>query len=187
MGHSKIHTPGDNADVLVAMNPAAIKANARWIKEGGTIIYDKDNFTDKNLEKAGYEKDPFIEERLDNYNVIAAPITSMVKEALKNFGLDPKSVLRTKNMFALGMVYWLFDRKLNYTEQYFEKKFHKRPEIAEANKVALRAGYYYAETIEALNPVIKISPAPIAKGTYRNICGNAATAWGFMAAAEKAG
>jgi 2-oxoglutarate ferredoxin oxidoreductase subunit alpha len=111
----------------------------------------------------------------------------MVKEALKDFGLDPKSVLRTKNMFALGMVYWLFDRKLKYTEDYFEKKFKNKPGMAEANKVALRAGYYYAETIEALTPTYKILPAEIAKGLYRNINGNTATAWGFMAAAEKAG
>jgi len=187
LGHKEINTPGDYADVLVAMNPAAIKANAKWVKQGGTIIFDKDNFTDKFIEKAGYKSDPIAEEKLDSYNVIDAPITSMVKEALKNFGLDPKSVLRTKNMFALGMVYWLFDRKLEYTEKYFEKKFAQKPEMAEANKVALRSGYYYAETIEALNPVIKIEPAPIAKGTYRNISGNAATAWGFMAAAEKAG
>jgi 2-oxoglutarate ferredoxin oxidoreductase subunit alpha len=187
LGHSEINTPGDYADVLVAMNPAAVKANAKWVKPGGTIIFDKDNFTEKNIEKAGYVSDPVIEEKLESFNVIAAPVSSMVKEALKDFGLDPKSVLRTKNMFALGMVYWLFDRKLEYTEQYFDKKFAKKPEIAGANKVALRAGYYYAETIEALNPVIKIEPAPIAKGTYRNICGNAATAWGFMAAAEKAG
>jgi 2-oxoglutarate/2-oxoacid ferredoxin oxidoreductase subunit alpha len=187
LGHSEINTPGDYADVLVAMNPAAVKANARWVKAGGIIIFDKDNFTEKNIEKAGYKSDPVIEEKLDGYNVIDAPISSMVKEALKDFGLDPKSVLRTKNMFALGMVYWLFDRKLKYTEQYFEKKFAKKPEIIEANKVALRAGYYYAETIEALNPVIKIEPAQIAKGTYRNISGNAATAWGFLAAAEKAG
>ncbi|MCJ7447524.1 MAG: 2-oxoacid:acceptor oxidoreductase subunit alpha [Bacteroidales bacterium] len=187
LGHSEINTPGDFADVLVAMNPAAIKANAKGIRQGGTIIFDKDNFTDKNIEKAGYNHDPLAEEKLEHYNVIAAPISSMVKEALKNFGLDPKSVVRTKNMFALGMVYWLFDRKLKYTEQYFDKKFAERPEIAEANKVALRSGYYYAETIEALNPVIKIEPAQIAHGTYRNICGNAATAWGFLAAAEKAG
>ncbi len=187
LGHSEINTPGDYADVLIAMNPAAIKANARWLKPGGTLIYDKDNFTDKFIEKAGYINDPVAEENLDNRNIIAAPISSMVKEALKDFGLDPKSVLRTKNMFALGMVYWLFDRKLKYTEQYFEKKFARKPEMIEANKVALRAGYYYAETIEALNPVIKIEPAQIAKGTYRNICGNTATAWGFIAAAEKAG
>ena len=187
MGHSEINTPGDYADVLVAMNPAAVKVNAKWVKPGGTIIFDKDNFTDKNIEKAGFKSDPVIEEKLDNYNVIAAPISSMVKEALKDIGLDPKSVLRTKNMFALGMVYWLFDRRLKYTEQYFDKKFAKKPEIAEANKIALRAGYYYAETIEALNPVIKIEPVQIAKGTYRNICGNTATAWGLIAAAEKAG
>lgn len=187
LGHSEIYTPGDLADVLVAMNPAAIKANAKFTKPGGTIIFDKDNFTDKNIEKAGYVKDPVIEEKLDSYNIIAAPISSMVKEALNNFGLDPKTVLRTKNMFALGMVYWLFDRKLKYTEQYFEKKFSKKPELIEANKIALRAGYYYAETIEVLTPVIRVSPAPIAKGKYRNICGNSATAWGFIAAAEKAG
>jgi len=187
LGHSEINTPGDYADVLVAMNPAAVKANAKWVKPGGIIIFDKDNFTEKNIEKAGYKSNPVIEERLDGYNVIDAPISSMVKEALKDFGLDPKSVLRTKNMFALGMVYWLFDRKLKYTEQYIEKKFAKKPEFIEANKVALRAGYYYAETIEALNPVINIEPAQIAKGTYRNISGNSATAWGFLAAAEKAG
>jgi 2-oxoglutarate/2-oxoacid ferredoxin oxidoreductase subunit alpha len=187
LGHSEINTPGDFSDVLVAMNPAAIKANAKWIKPGGTIIYDEGNFTEKNIEKAGYKKDPISEEKLENYNIIAAPISLMVKEALKDFGLDPKTVLRTKNMFALGMVYWLFDRKLDYTEEYFKKKFHNKPGIAEANKVALRAGYYYAETIEALNPVYKILPAQIAKGTYRNISGNTATAWGFIAAAEKAG
>jgi 2-oxoglutarate/2-oxoacid ferredoxin oxidoreductase subunit alpha len=187
LGHSEINTPGDYADVLVAMNPAAIKANAKWVKQGGIIIYDKDNFTEKNIEKAGYVSDPIQEEKLDNHNIIDAPISSMVKEALKDYGLDPKSVLRTKNMFALGMVYWLFDRKLKYTEQYFDKKFAKKPEISQANKVALRAGYYYAETIEALNPVFKIEPAPISKGNYRNITGNAATAWGLLAAAEKAG
>jgi 2-oxoglutarate/2-oxoacid ferredoxin oxidoreductase subunit alpha len=186
-GHSEIYTPGDYADVLVALNPAAIKANARWIVPGGTIIYDADNFTAKNIEKAGYIKDPVKEEHLDNFNIISAPISSLVREALKDFGLDPKSVLKTKNMFALGMVYWLFDLKLSYTEGYFDRKFVKNTEIAEANKVALRSGYYYAETIEALKPVYKILPAPIEKGTYRNINGNTATAWGFMAAAEKAG
>ena len=187
LGHSEVNTPGDFADVLVAMNPAAIKANARWIKAGGTIIFDENNFTGKNIEKAGYEIDPFKEEKLEACNIIPAPISNMVKEALKDFGLDPKSVSRTKNMFALGMVYWLFDRTLDHTEEYFEKKFKNKAGIAEANKIALRAGYYYAETIEALNPVYKILPAKIASGTYRNINGNTATAWGFIAAAEKAG
>ncbi|HAX93684.1 MAG TPA: 2-oxoacid:acceptor oxidoreductase subunit alpha [Bacteroidales bacterium] len=186
LGHSVIYTPGDYADVLVAMNPAAVRANIKWTKFGGTIIIDKDNFTEKNIEKAGYKTDPVIEDNLDQYNLIAAPISSMVREALKNLNLDPKTILGTKNMFALGMVYWLFDRKLKYTEQFFEKKFSKKPELIEANKIALRAGYYYAETIEALAP-IRINPAPIAKGRYRSISGNTATAWGLLAAAEKAG
>ncbi len=187
VGHKEINTPGDFADVLVAMNPAAIKANARWIKPGGTIIYDENNFTEKNIEKAGYEKDPVKEEKLDNCNIIPAPVTSMVREALKDLNLDPKAVLRTKNMFALGMVYWLFNRKFKYTDAYFEKKFKNKPDIVKANKIALRAGYYYAETIEALSPKYKILPAKLAKGVYRNICGNTAIAWGFLAAAEKAG
>jgi 2-oxoglutarate/2-oxoacid ferredoxin oxidoreductase subunit alpha len=187
LGHSEVYTPGDYADVLVAMNPAAIKANAAWIKKGGTIIYDADIFTEKNIQKAGYQADPFKEDNLELYNLIPAPISSMVKEALKDYGLDQKTVLRTKNMFALGMVYWLFDRKLDYTEKYFEEKFQKTPSLAEANKVALQAGYFYAETIEALRPTYKIAPADIPSGTYRNICGNAATAWGLLAAAEKAG
>ncbi len=186
LGHTEVTTPGDYADVLVAMNPAAIKANAQWLKEGSTVIFDSDNFTEKNIQKAGYISDPIKEEKLEDYNIIAAPISSMVKEALKDFGLDPKSVLRTKNMFALGMVYWMFGRKLSYTEDYCDKKFKNKPQIAEANKIALRAGYYYAETIEALTPV-RINPAPIEKGRYRNINGNTATAWGFIAAAEKAG
>ena len=187
VGHSEVYTPGDFADVLVAMNPAAIKANAVWIKKGGTIIYDVDNFTERNIQKAGYQSDPFIEDNLKLYNLIPAQISSMVKEALKEYDLDSKTILRTKNMFALGMGYWLFDRKLDYTEKYFDEKFHKTPSVAEANKVALRAGYYYAETIEALRATYKIAPANIAKGTYRNICGNVAASWGLIAAAEKAG
>jgi 2-oxoglutarate ferredoxin oxidoreductase subunit alpha len=185
MGHSEINTPGDYADVLVAMNPAAIKANVRWIKDRSTIIYDKDSFTEKNIEKAGYIKDPIEEEKLEGYNIIAAPISTMVKEALKNLDLDQKSILRTKNMFALGMVYWMFDRSLDYTEQFCDKKFKNKPEVAKGKKIALRAGYYYADTIEALEPV-RINPAPIAKGKYRNINGNEATAWGLIAAAERA-
>jgi 2-oxoglutarate ferredoxin oxidoreductase subunit alpha len=187
IGHKLINTPGDFTDVLVAMNPAAVRANARWLKTGSTIIYDSDNFTEKHILRAGYKSDPFAEDKLDSMNLIGAPITSMVKEALKDMEIDPKTVLRTKNMFALGMVYWLFDSKLKYTEDFIEEKFGKKPLVAEANSKVLRAGYYYAETIEALTPSYHVSPAPIAKGTYRNINGNQATAWGFLAAAEKAG
>ncbi len=186
-GHKQVNTPGDYADVLVAMNPAALKANAKWVKTGGTIIVDEDSFTEKFLQKAGYEtNDPVTEDKLDGYNVIKAPITTLTKESLKDVGLDPKSILRSKNMFALGMVYWLFGRPLKYTEQFFERKFKNKPKVIEANKKVLEAGYNYAETVELLTPTYQISPAEIEKGTYRNIDGNKATAWGFIAAAEKA-
>src|SRR5690606_27423336 len=152
-----------------------------------TIIYDSDNFTEKSIQRAGYKADPFAEDKLDSMNLIAAPISTLVKEALKDMEIDPKTVLRTKNMFALGMVYWLFDSKLKYTEDFIEEKFGKKPLVAEANSKVLRAGYYYGETIEALTPSYRVDPAPIRKGTYRNINGNQATAWGVLAAAEKAG
>lgn len=188
IGRKHINTPGDYADVLIAMNPAAVRANARWVQPHATIIYDSDNFTEKHILRAGYQADPFKEDKLEDRNLIAAPITSLVKEALKDLDLDPKTVLKTKNMFALGMLYWLFDSQLTYTEDYVDDKFGgKKPLVAAANKIVLRAGYYYAETIEALTPSFKVNPAPIAKGTYRNINGNTATAWGLLAAAEKAG
>ena len=187
VGHSEVNTPGDVADVLVAMNPAAVRANAKFIRDGGTIIIDEDNFNEKNIKKAGYESDPVKEDQLDKYNIISAPISTMVKETLKDHGLDPKTVMRTKNMFALGMVYWLFGRELEYTEEYIKNKFSKRPKIIEANRTVLRAGYHYAETIEAMTPVYKVSPASIEKGIYRTIDGNTATSWGLLAAAEKAG
>lgn len=187
IGRKEVNTPGDYADVLVAMNPAAVRANAKWVKDGATIIYDSDNFTEKNILKAGYKENPFVEDKLEHHNLIDAPIATLVKEALKEMDLDPKEILKTKNMFALGIVYWMFDRDLDYTEKFIDEKFKKKkPKMAEANKKVLRAGYYYAETIEALTP-FKINPAPIAKGTYRNITGNTATAWGFIAAAEKSG
>jgi 2-oxoglutarate ferredoxin oxidoreductase subunit alpha len=187
IGRKHVNTPGDFADVLVAMNPAAIRANARSLTKDSTIIYDIDNFTEKSILRAGYKSDPFAEDKLDTLNLIGAPITSLVREALKDMDIDPKTVLRTKNMFALGIVYWLFDSKLKYTEEFIEEKFGKKPLIAEANSRVLRAGYYYAETIEALTPSYHVSPAPIEKGVYRNINGNQATAWGLLAAAEKAG
>src|SRR6056297_981799 len=188
VGQSDIKTPGDYADVLVAMNPAALKANVKWVKTGGTIILDQDSFDERGLKKAGYKtNDPEKEDSLDLYNVIWAPISSLTKETLKDIGLDPKSILRSKNMFALGMVYWLFERPLKYTEDFFERKFKKKPKIIEANKKVLEAGYHYAETVELLTPTYKISPAEIEKGTYRNIDGNKATAWGFIAASEKSG
>ncbi len=187
IGHKLINTPGDFADVLVAMNPAAIRANARWLYEGSTIIYDSDNFTERQIQRAGYKSDPFVEDKLESMNLVPAPISSLVREALKDLDIDPKSAMRTKNMFALGMVYWIFDSQLKHTEDFIEEKFGKKPVVAEANSIVLRAGYYYAETIEALTPSYRVGPAPIVKGTYRSINGNQATAWGLLAAAEKSG
>jgi 2-oxoglutarate ferredoxin oxidoreductase subunit alpha len=184
-GNTEISTPGDYADVLVAMNPAALKANIIWTKKGGTIIVNIDSFTEKNLTKAGYEQNPLSEYKND-YNIIEAPIVTLVKEGLKDIELDQKSILRTKNLFALGMVYWLFDRPLEHTEKFLESKFAKKPLIVEANKIVLHAGYNFAETIEALPVNFKILPAKIKSGTYRNVSGNTATAWGLIAAAEKA-
>ena len=186
VGHSEIKTPGDLADVLVSMNPAALKANAKWVKRGGVIILDIDNFDEKGIEKAGFDSNPIGKEFLDGFMVIKAPITSMTKEVLKDIDLDRKSILRTKNMFALGMVYWLFGKSLDYTENFFKEKFRKNPLVIEANKKVLKAGYYYAETVEVLCPY-NINRAEIKKGRYRNISGNTAIAWGILAAAEKAG
>lgn len=184
-GASEINTPGDYADVLVAMNPAALKANLDWVKKGGTIIVNIDAFTDKNIARAGYDGNPIASYKRD-YNFIEAPISELTKEALAEFELDQKSIMRTRNMFALGIVYWLFDRPLSFTEKFFEEKFKKVPLVVEANKRVLRAGFNFAETIEALPRNYKVAPAKISPGTYRNISGNTATAWGLIAGAEKA-
>ena len=185
IGKIDVYTPGDVADVLVAMNPAALKSNIQWIREGGNIIVDTDAFVTKNLTKAGYEANPLEDGTLASYNILNAPISSMTKTALEGLEIDAKSVFRSKNMFALGMMYWLFDRSLEPTEQFLESKFKKMPVLIEANKKALHAGYFYAETVEALPSNYKIPSAKITSGKYRHISGNVATAWGLMAAAEK--
>lgn len=180
-----INTPGDYADVLVAMNPAALKANAKWTKLGGSIIIDRDAFTAKNLAKAGYvTDDPIKEDNLGRFNIISAPISSMTQETLKETGMDNKTILRSKNMFALGMCYYLFNRELTFTEKFFETKFKKVPAVIEANKMVLKAGFNYGYNVQELTPY-KVAAADIEKGTYRNINGNTATAWGLVAASEK--
>ncbi|MCU4177547.1 2-oxoacid:acceptor oxidoreductase subunit alpha [Carboxylicivirga sp. N1Y90] len=185
-GHSEVFTPGDYCDVLVAMNPAALKANAKWMKPGGTIILDVDSCDEKNLKKAGYETDdPIVEGRLGDYNIIKAPFTTLTKASLKDMGLDNKSILRSKNMYALGLVYWLFDRPKTHTQEYIKKKFAKNPLVVEANLKVLEDGYNYGGIIQALTPSYHINPAQIKKGKYRNLSGNVAVAWGFLAAAEK--
>ncbi len=187
IGQVDIYTPGDLADVLVAMNPAALMSNLRYARIGGTIILDMDAFDKRNIEKAGFKSNPVEDGSLDAYNIVEAPISSLTKTALEGIQLDNKSVMRCKNMFALGMMYWLFDRPLTDTEKYLDGKFKKMPALAEANKKALHTGFHFAETIEALPSMYKVPAAKIEKGKYRHISGNVATAWGFMAAAEKMG
>ena len=187
-GGKEINTPGDEAHVLIAMNPAAVKANATFMKPGGTIIYDVDSFTQKNLDKANFKTgDPFAELKLDDYFKVPVPITSLTRESLKDFGLDNKSVLRSKNMFALGLICWMFDRPMDYIENFIKTKFAKKPEVVEANMKVLHNGYNYGMNMQHMTPQYLVHPAAIEKGIYRNINGNHATAWGFLAAAEKAG
>ena len=187
IGQTHIYTPGDQPDVLVAMNAAALKANLDQVPRGKTIIVDIDNFKRKDWEKAGFEEDPLEGDLLNDYHVVEAPITSLTKTALEDLGLDNKSITRSKNMFALGMVYWMFSRPLDYTERFLKEKFSSKKLIYEGNIKALKAGYNYADTIEALASAYTILPADMEKGLYKNIMGNEATAWGFLAAAEKSG
>lgn len=186
-GNAKIYSPGDKADVLIAMNAAALKANLDWIKNHGTLIIDTDNFKKKDFEKAGYDSNPLEDGSLEGYNVIEAPITKLTKDSVADFNIENKNRTRSKNMFALGIVYWLFNRPLDVTENFLDEKFKKLPEIAKANKAALNAGYNYALTLELLPSSYKVKPAELEKGKYRSVTGNISTAWGFLAAAENAG
>ncbi len=188
IGSVEISTPGDEVDLLVAMNPAGLKTNLHAVKPGHTIIVDTDAFTKKNLEKAEYESNPLEDGSLENYRVIEVTMTSLTKEALKDIeGLDNKSIVRSKNMFALGMVYWMYDRSTDHTIEFFKTKFKSKPLIVEANIKVLNTGFYFAETLELIPNAYTISPAKMQPGTYRIIMGNTATAWGFLAAAEKSG
>ncbi|MGF1670215.1 MAG: 2-oxoacid:acceptor oxidoreductase family protein, partial [Balneolaceae bacterium] len=187
IGGTEIYTPGDTVDVLVVMNPAALAANLAFLKPGGTIIADKDNFTSKNLKKANFDENPLDDETLDDYHVIRAPASSLTKEALKDLGLEMQTITRSKNMFALGVVLYLFSRPIEKTMDFIEKKFSKKPILVEANKLALNAGYNFAESTELIGKSVVIPPAKLPQGTYRNIDGNTAIAWGLLAASEKCG
>ena len=188
IGSVEISTPGDDLDLLVAMNPAGLKTNLKAVKPGHMIIVDSDAFTKKNLEKAKYESNPLEDGSLENYQVIEVSMTSLTKEVLKDVqGLDNKSIIRSKNMFALGMVYWMYNRSKEHTIEFFNKKFKTKPELIESNTKVLNAGYFYAETLELIPNDYTVAPAKMPAGTYRIIMGNTATAWGFLAAAEKSG
>ena len=184
-GSTGVYSPGDAPDVLIAMNPAALKANLTNLKPACTIIVDSDSFSKKTTEKAGFDGDPLEDGTLADYKIIEAPITSFTKSSIADLGLDNKSMVRCKNMFALGMVFWLFNEPLEQTIEFFKSKFSKKPVLAEANTIVLKTGHNFAETVEALTSSFTILPAKKLPGTYRNITGNEATAWGMMAAAKK--
>jgi len=186
IGHKDIHTTGDQADILVAMNPASLRSNLKWLKNGSTIIVDTDSFIEKAIQKAGYDSNPLEDGSLNDYNIIKAPITTLTHESVKDLDINLKAANKSRNMFALGMMFFLFSRDFVSADKFFEKKFKKSPLVIEANKRVLRAGFNYADTIEAIS-TINIEPANLKKGTYRNITGNVATAWGCLAAAEKCG
>lgn len=187
VGATNICTSGDQCDVLVAMNPASLKSNLKWAKKGATIIVDADTFTDEALAKATYSSNPLTDGSLSSYNVVPAPITSMSRKALEGDGLDMKTIDKTRNMFALGMIYYIFDRNMESTIHFFEAKFAKKPQMVEINKKVMEAGYNYADAAEIVESQINIATAEMPKGRYRNITGNVATAWGLLAAAEKSG
>ena len=189
IGAGKVTNPGDYCDVLVAMNPAALKANRKWLKKDATVIIDGDTLTEDNIKKAGYATlNPIEELGLEGYNVVIPDITSMTRAALADMGLDNKSVVKCKNMFALGICFYIYNRPEDYAKRYIDDKFAKKnPAVAEANKRAIDAGYYYAANTHQFANTYKVEAAPLEKGTYRSINGNVATAWGFCAASEKSG
>ena len=184
----EVHTPGDDPDVLVAMNPAAFKVHIGELKKGGTLIVNTANFTPKNLKLAEYESDPLEDtEKLNEYRVIKIDMTQMVYNALDDMGLPSKIMARSTNMFALGLLYWLYDRDMSSTLNHFKVKFKNKPEIIEANTRAIKAGFYFGDTIEAIKTTYSVAKAKFEKGTYRSIMGNHATSLGLVAATKKSG
>jgi 2-oxoglutarate ferredoxin oxidoreductase subunit alpha len=182
-----INTPGDEPDVLVAMNPAALKSNVAALKPNGLLIVNLDSFGAKDLEKAGYTSNPLEDHSLEAYRLIPVALNRLTKEALKETELSTKEVSRCKNFFALGIMYYLYHRSLDNTIKWLEKKFHNKPQFIEANTLALKAGVAWAEATEQFQTTYEVPPAPLQKGRYRNINGNSALTIGMVAAARKAG
>jgi 2-oxoglutarate ferredoxin oxidoreductase subunit alpha len=181
-----ILTPGDEADVLISMNPAALKANLGDLKPGGMIIANEEAFEERNLAKAGYDSNPLDDDTLKGYRVFRVPMERLTKEAVKDTGVAGRNVLRSKNFFALGLLSWVFNRPLETSIKWVESKFSKRPEVAAANIASLRAGYNFGLTTEAFHHVYSIKPAKLEAGEYTNVTGNTATAWGLIAAGQAA-
>jgi len=181
-----IHTPGDKLDVLVAMNPAALRVNIDDLKPNGMIIANTANYTNKNFNLASYETDPLEDGTLDSYKLIKVNMNELVNTALENVDLPSKMKSRSTNMFALGILYWIYERELDSTIEFLNQKFKSKPAIIEANTIALKAGYNYGDTIEAIRTTYRVSQAKLNKGTYRNIMGNECLTLGLIAAANKA-
>jgi 2-oxoglutarate ferredoxin oxidoreductase subunit alpha len=182
-----VFTPGDAVDVLVAMNPAALKTNLTDLRTGGILIVNVDNFKDTDLKKAQMSSNPLEDHSLDGYRLFPVELTKLTRLALRDLGLDSKSMDRCKNFFALGMCYWLYNRSMDASYKWLDEKFASKPVLAEANKLAMKAGYAYCDATEAFQVSYEIPPARLAPGVYRNISGNTALALGFVAASQKAG
>jgi 2-oxoglutarate ferredoxin oxidoreductase subunit alpha len=182
-----IMTPGDAPDVLVAMNPAALRANLADLPGGGLLIVDSDEFTPRNLAKVGYATNPLEDGSLEGWQVVSVPLTSMTLDALADSGLGKKEAERSKNMFTLGLLSWMYHRPTEGTIRFLERQFRRKPEIAAANIAAFRAGFNYGETTEAFAVSYEVKPAPMAPGVYRNISGNQALALGIVAAGQRSG
>ncbi|MFI6098863.1 2-oxoacid:acceptor oxidoreductase subunit alpha [Lentzea sp. NPDC051213] len=180
-----ILTPGDRPDVLVAMNPAALKANVVDLPDGGILIVNTDEFSKRNLTKVGYDSNPLEDDSLEKFQVHKVAMATLTIGALEETGLGKKDAERAKNMFALGLLSWMYHRPTEGTERFLREKFAKKPDIAEANVLAFRAGFYYGETTEAFAVTYEVAPAKLNVGTYRQITGNTATAYGIVAAAER--
>jgi 2-oxoglutarate ferredoxin oxidoreductase subunit alpha len=183
----EVYTPGDRVDVLIAMNPAALKMNIADLKTGGILIVNTDNFKEADLKKAQMTVSPLEDHSLDGYRLFKVELTTLTRAALKELGLDAKTMDRCKNFFALGMCYWLYNRSMDTTVKYLESKFKDKPQIIEANKLAMKAGHVYCEVTEAFQVSYEIPKAKLPAGRYRNISGNSALAIGLVAASEKSG
>lgn len=188
IGAKDVYNSGDKTDVLVAMNPSALKVNAQFLKKGSIVIYDNDSFKKRDLDKAKFEtEDPFTELNLNHVQTIGIDITSLTKASLENSGLENKDILRSKNMFALGVVCWLFNRPLEIADKLLEQKFGKKPALVEANIKALTDGYNYGDNLQLTATTYNIDVKESTKGYYMDVNGNTATAYGLIAAAERAG
>lgn len=180
----EIFTPGDTVDALVAMNPAALATNLGDLRDGGILIVNTEAFDKKGLEQAGYTENPLEDGSLQKFKVFKVDMTKLTRAAVEGLGLSVKEADRCRNFFAMGLVFWLYDRPLDPTLRYIEQKFGKRPEVAQANTRALKAGYHYGDTVEAIPTQYHVERAQLPPGTYRNIMGNTALAWGLMTAAR---